>query len=592
MKTVQLGTISVIHETWLPYASSCLISYCKKIPTINNNFTFNDPLYKYKPIKEYNNLKTIDIFGLTCYVWNQAYNDQIMSYYKDINPNGITMYGGPNIPEDPKLAEKFAREHPYIDIFWVGPGEKLISKFLLNINNPIQTHDGSFGIGWNNVKVGRKLYQIDTNEMPTPYTDGIFDSILKKEKRVKASFETNRGCPFKCAFCDWGGQARSKVTKFDMDPVYKQLDFIYNHTNIAELEILDANFGMLPRDLDVVKKMKEKKLATGTSPKISYSGLAKNGSKWLPEIIDIIHHDLDADQRNLKVSFQTHAKNTLKVINRANINNDKLVPLIDNFKSKGLPVTSEMIIALPGETADSWLYSLNRDYELGIDFMRTYFLNLVPNTEIYTDKFKKEYNVKSKVLAFPYSFAGLGYKHLHNNPNYIDERSTYEFEEIEIMHRCFSYDYNEIIKMFDYWWFYHNFYNSRALSHTMKDMFNTGHNIEFQAKWFYKHLDQMPFMKSLVEKNRNIIRNIFKDEPRTEVKDLNTYLYFSRCLRSDEIYQFWHNQNQFLSELSKVYPEKLVKYDIAQWKKEFDMSMYGTDARIKPTEAVAIGHER
>ena len=83
----------------------------------------------------------------------------------------------------------------------------------------------------------------------------------------------------------------------------------------------------------ILKKMKEKKLATGTSPKISYSGLAKNGSKWLPEIIDIIHHDLDADQRNLKVSFQTHAKNTLKVINRANINNDKLVPLIDNFKS-------------------------------------------------------------------------------------------------------------------------------------------------------------------------------------------------------------------------------------------------------------------
>jgi radical SAM superfamily enzyme YgiQ (UPF0313 family) len=592
MKTVQLGTISVIHETWLPYASSCLISYCKKIPAINNNFTFNDPLYKYKPIKEYNNLKTIDIFGLTCYVWNQAYNDQIMSYYKDINPNGITMYGGPNIPEDPKLAEKFAREHPYIDIFLVGPGEKLISKFLLNINDPIQTHDGSFGIGWNNVKVGRKLYQIDTNEMPTPYTDGIFDSILKEEKRVKASFETNRGCPFKCAFCDWGGQARSKVTKFDMDPVYKQLDFIYNHTNIAELEILDANFGMLPRDLDVVKKMKEKKLATGTSPKISYSGLAKNGSKWLPEIIDIIHHDLDADQRNLKVSFQTHAKNTLKVINRANINNDKLVPLIDNFKSKGLPVTSEMIIALPGETADSWLYSLNRDYELGIDFMRTYFLNLVPNTEIYTDKFKKEYNVKSKVLAFPYSFAGLGYKHLHNNPNYIDERSTYEFEEIEIMHRCFSYDYNEIIKMFDYWWFYHNFYNSRALSHTMKDMFNTGHNIEFQAKWFYKHLDEMPFMESLVEKNRNIIRNIFKDEPRTEVKDLNTYLYFSRCLRSDEIYQFWHNQEIFENELTKVYPKHLIKYDVAQWKKEFDMSMYGTDARIKSTEAVAIGHER
>ena len=54
-----------------------------------------------------------------------------MSHYKDVNPNGITMYGGPNIPEDIELAEQFAKEHPYIDIFWVGPGEKLVSNFLM-----------------------------------------------------------------------------------------------------------------------------------------------------------------------------------------------------------------------------------------------------------------------------------------------------------------------------------------------------------------------------------------------------------------------------------------------------------------------------
>ena len=58
------------------------------------------------------------------------------------------------------------------------------------------------------------------------------------------------------------------------------------------------------------------------------------------------------------------------------------------------------------------------------------------------------------------------------------------------------------------------------------------------------------------------------------------------------MYQFWHNQDKFTKELSKVYPEKLIKYDVTEWKKEFDMSMYGTDARIKSTKALAIGHER
>jgi len=590
---IQLGTISVIHETWLPYAAACLISYCNKIPQIKSKYTFNEPLYKYKPIEEYNEtFRTTDVFGLTCYVWNQAYNDQLMQHYKTINPTGLTMYGGPNVPEDPKLAQQFADERPWIDIFWVGPGEKLISEFLLNIDKPLHTHKGSFGSSWNNVEVGRKLYQIAPEEMPTPYIDGVFDSILAEEKRVKASFETNRGCPYKCAFCDWGGQARSKVTKFELDKVYEQLDFIYNKKNIAELEILDANFGMLERDLEVVKQMKQHKDATGNNPKISYSGLAKNGSKWLPEIIDIIHHDLDADQRNLKVSFQTHSEKTLETINRANIKNDKLIPLIESFKEKGLPVTSEMIIALPGETADSWLYTLQKDYELGIDFMRTYFLNLVPNTEIYTEEFQTKNKVKSKILAFPYSFSGMGYKKLHLDPEYRDERSTYEFEEIEIMHQCSSYDFDEVVKMFDYWWFYHNFHNSRALNITMKSLHDTQHDISFQIKWFYKHLDEMPFMKKLVEKNRAIIQNIFKDEARTEVKDLATYLYFSRCLRSDEIYQFWHNPTKFVDDLSKVFPKELVQQDVDEWKKDFDMSMYGTDARIKPQEVVAIGHER
>ena len=590
---ILLGTISVIHETWLPYATGCLISYCKKIPEIDQKFNFFDPIYKYKPLEEYNDIfARSDIFGLTCYVWNQAYNDQLMEHYKSINPNGITMYGGPNVPEDPELAQQFAEARPWCDIFWVGPGEKLLSTFLQNIDQPLDWHQGSFGCTWNKVEVGRKLYQIEPHELPTPYTDGVFDSILAEEKRVKASFETNRGCPYKCAFCDWGGQARSKVTKFDLDRVYEQLNFIYNKKNIAELEILDANFGMLERDLEVVKQMKQHKDATGNNPKISYSGLAKNGSTWLPEIIDIIHHDLDADQRNLKVSFQTHSEKTLKTINRANIKNDKLIPLIQSFKQKGLPVTSEMIIGLPGETADSWLQSIQRDYELGIDFMRTYFLNLVPNTEIYTKSFREKYQVKSKILAFPYSFTGLGYKKLHQDPEYRDERSTYEFEEIEIMHRCHSYDLTEIIKMFDYWWFYHNFYNSRAINHTMRDLFDTGHDIVFQIQWFFKHLDQMPLMKKLVDKNRQIIQNIFVDEPRTEIKDLATYLYFSRCLRSDEIYQFWHNQADFINDLSKVYPENLIKQDVAEWKKDFDMSMYGTDARIKHQHATAINNER
>mgnify|MGYP000438085642 FL=1 len=160
------------------------------------------------------------------------------------------------------------------------------------------------------------------------------------------------------------------------------------------------------------------------------------------------------------------------------------------------------------------------------------------------------------------------------------------------MHQCSSYNLPELLKMFDYWWFYHNFYNARTLSNSIKYQVERGTSVADQIKMFYNSLNDMPLMKWLVGKNRDIITKIFCDEERTEVKDLATYLYFSRCLRSDEIYQIWHHKESIVDEMSKIYPLDVVKSDVNEWKKEFDMSMYGTDARMKSVNTSAINNER
>ena len=44
--------------------------------------------------------------------------------------------------------------------------------------------------------------------------------------------------------------------------------------------------------------------------------------------------------------------------------------------------------------------------------------------------------------------------------------------------------------------------------------------------------------------------------------------------------------------MSTIYPLDIVKSDVDEWKKEFDMSMYGTDARMKDVSTGAINNER
>ncbi len=54
---------------------------------------------------------------------------------------------------------------------------------------------------------------MDLSEVPSPYTMGLFDYLpdMYPGKIWNAVIETNRGCPFMCTFCDWGGTTFSKV---------------------------------------------------------------------------------------------------------------------------------------------------------------------------------------------------------------------------------------------------------------------------------------------------------------------------------------------------------------------------------------------
>ena len=89
--------------------------------------------------------------GLTNYVWNQNANDTIAKRFKKINPEGIVVYGGPNVPED-DLGD-YARD--FVDHYIAGPGEVQFEKLL----DPQSDNE----------------YKI-----PVPYLDGVFDSILEK----------------------------------------------------------------------------------------------------------------------------------------------------------------------------------------------------------------------------------------------------------------------------------------------------------------------------------------------------------------------------------------------------------------------------
>ena len=51
-----------------------------------------------------------DILALSNYAWCNRISREISKIFKQLNPNGIVVWGGPNFPLDIKSQEKFLKE--------------------------------------------------------------------------------------------------------------------------------------------------------------------------------------------------------------------------------------------------------------------------------------------------------------------------------------------------------------------------------------------------------------------------------------------------------------------------------------------------
>lgn len=557
------------HTTlWMPHSVGCLISYAKQSNQINSKFQFMEPLYEPKPYVEYRELiEEADIICMSTYIWNQKYNDGLAQYIREEfgSESKWIIYGGPSIPEDPNQSELYAAQRPFVDVHFIGAGEKNFRNFLLNFNQPVNSHEGTFAEWYHVADKDKRDYALSGDEIPDPYTDGIFDKIIDRapDKSIGITFETTRGCPFKCAFCDWGGLSKSKVNRLPFEKSKATIDWIFERGHkIQVVDIIDANLGMTENDLNVIKYFRQKQIETGHNIQLTTNGLVKNGSKYLKEVIAIMD-EIHNYAKNTMISFQSHSIETLKTVDRENIKNQKMYDLVDHLRAQNVKVKSEMILGLPGETPESWLYTLNHDHSLGIDQMRAYPLCLIVNTPMYSSEFRESRGIKSKKIRLPYDLFISKDKYI-NNPNMIsqcDFSNPADYEEVEVIYQCNSYNNLELIMILQYWWWYHNFFNLRTLDEEIGRLVNEGVSITDQILEFYKSIEFMPTLRQIVKHYTNAIRLIYKPEPVTNITSASAVHFFTKGMRTYEPKFFIDNKEQIRAELS------ILGYnaDVSKW---------------------------
>ncbi len=389
-------------QNYLPYSVALLQTYVAKFAPDPSRYRFLPPLYKRVRIADaVEALKDADLVGFSTYVWNGRISLEIARRLKALKPGMVIVFGGPHVPDQP---EAFLRAHPQIDLAVHNEGERTFLKLLEAFPDreawralPGVSMVGADGTFVRNPNIERVR---DLDEIPSPFLEGAFDEIMAANTTESwiGLWETNRGCPFRCTFCDWGSATAGKVTKFGEDRLFREVDW-FAEKKIEYIFCCDANFGIQKRDVDIANYVAEIKRASGYPVALSVQN-TKNATERAYLTQKILS---DAGlNKGVALSMQSVDMPTLEAIKRDNISLNTYMELQRRFTRDKVETYSDLILGLPGETYESFVRGVDQLMENG-QHNRIQFNNLsiLPNAEMGDPAYQAKYGmvtVESKII--------------------------------------------------------------------------------------------------------------------------------------------------------------------------------------------------
>lgn len=354
-----------LNAHYLPYSAGVLAASALADVRVRSQYRLDTIIWQRSDIEQTaQRLATNDLIGFSCYVWNYKYLLKLSRRLRELNPKCRIVFGGPQPAHTiPDIFHKI----PWVDAIVVNEGEQIFIDLLLT---EVEAWSDLPGLVINQEQKAlvtapsQRIRNLDL--LPSPYLTGIFDAIVRDNPGItwNAVIETNRGCPYQCTFCDWGSLTYSKISQFDIERVYKEMDWISRHCDL--IDFADANFGIFPeRDNAIVDRLLS--LVEREQNKLTIFSMtwAKNQKREVINLVKKISRARQGFNNGLSVSVQSLDTKVLENIKRRNLESNQIEQIFQLCDREQIPVYTEFILGLPGETIESWKENFWRIFRLG-----------------------------------------------------------------------------------------------------------------------------------------------------------------------------------------------------------------------------------
>ena len=304
-----------------------------------------------------------DIAAFSCYIWNWNTIQGLLPEIPKLLPEAKLWLGGPEVSFH---AEKILEQYSYLDGIMVGEGEQTFTELV----RFYQTEEGSLlDIKGLVLPTGRTPVRelTDMNRLPFLYKD------LERFANRIIYYESQRGCPFRCAYCL--SAIDKSVRLRDLDTVKQELQFFLDH-KVSQVKFIDRTF-----NCNAVHALSIWRYLLENDNGVTNFHFEIAADLMTEEELDILKQ-MRPGLIQLEIGVQSTNEKTLHAINRymSLEHLQQVVARIHSFHN--IHQHLDLIAGLPYEDYDSFVTSFNDVYAMKPQQLQLGFLKVLKGSPI------------------------------------------------------------------------------------------------------------------------------------------------------------------------------------------------------------------
>jgi len=365
-----------------PFGIHCVRVYCEHDAVLSSQIafeivTFNCAEDAGEVAQRILDLKP-DVVGASCYVWNADKSLEICNYIKSAAPSTFVVAGGPEVGH---ILAEICDECTGIDVVVTGEGKETFRQLLLAHFSGASL-SAVRGITFRN---GPGI--VRTPPQPS-ITLATLPLLFSSDQRSyvsglnqKVMYETLRGCPHVCFFCDWGVLTPGRVRAFPIERVERELSFVLSRDQFSHLYLADSEINVDNGHCKaVLRTLNRLKKEHGWDGAVTFHlEISKDIDT---EMADLLSEATDG----IGIGVQSLGKDALYQMGRKWFDVEKFERNVERLE-RDIHFVFQFIYGCPGDTyrtfADSLRWAVDHDRDIWFDR-----LQVLPGT-IYRKKHER-----------------------------------------------------------------------------------------------------------------------------------------------------------------------------------------------------------